>query len=165
MTNQYKKDRFGFTYGDHLVVRKELYSHHGIYAGDGLVIHYSSTVKTKKNARVSETTLGNFSHGRSIHVIEHPNAVYSRHASVNRARKRLGEKEYVLLTNNCEHFVNNCIEGEHKSDQVENAHKIVNESFRFLFLDPPLLHNPLRPKRIGISPVSVVAIKHLSSFF
>lgn len=36
-----------------------------------------------------------------------------------RARSRLGENRYNLLTNNCEHFCEWCVRGEHRSYQVD----------------------------------------------
>ena len=34
--------------GDHIYVRRLVYSRHGIYAGDGNVIHYTGEEKEKK---------------------------------------------------------------------------------------------------------------------
>jgi hypothetical protein len=38
---------------------------------------------------------------------------------VHRARARLGEDRYNVLTNNCEHFCEWCVRGEPRSDQVD----------------------------------------------
>ena len=38
-----------------------------------------------------------------------------------RARSRLGENHYRLLSNNCEHFVEWCLYDVHRSFQVERA--------------------------------------------
>ena len=38
---------------------------------------------------------------------------------IRRARSRVGEDCYRLLTNNCEHFCEWCLRGEHRSYQVE----------------------------------------------
>ncbi len=48
--------------GDHIWVRRKrlLYSHHGIYAGDGNVIHYSGEEKEKKDPLIKETDLEEF---------------------------------------------------------------------------------------------------------
>ncbi len=40
---------------------------------------------------------------------------------IRRARSRIGEKCYRLLTNNCEHFCEWCLHGEPRSEQVERA--------------------------------------------
>ena len=38
---------------------------------------------------------------------------------IQRARSRVGEDRYHLLTNNCEHFCEWCLRGEPRSYQVE----------------------------------------------
>jgi hypothetical protein len=38
---------------------------------------------------------------------------------VHRARARLGEDRYNVLTNNCEHFCEWCVQGEPRSHQVD----------------------------------------------
>ena len=38
---------------------------------------------------------------------------------IQRARSRIGESRYRLLTNNCEHFCEWCLNGEQRSYQVE----------------------------------------------
>ncbi|MNF00551.1 NC domain protein [compost metagenome] len=48
-------------------------------------------------------------------------ARYSAAASVARARSRLGEDDYRLLTNNCEHFCTWCLYGEGRSEQVRHC--------------------------------------------
>ena len=107
--------------GDHLVVRRLGYTHHGLYAGKGTVVHYSGTLTEKRHACVEETTLKDFSKGAKIGVREHPNRTYCPKRSVERARARIGEDNYSLFGNNCEHFVNYCIEGKQRSQQVDVA--------------------------------------------
>jgi hypothetical protein len=41
--------------------------------------------------------------------------------AVARARSRLGENHYHLLTNNCEHFCTWCLLGQARSEQVETC--------------------------------------------
>jgi hypothetical protein len=43
---------------------------------------------------------------------------YADRQVVERARSRLGENRYRLLTNNCEHFCTWCLYGESRSEQV-----------------------------------------------
>jgi hypothetical protein len=42
-------------------------------------------------------------------------------AIIQRARSRLGEHRYKLLSNNCEHFVEWCLHDEARSFQVDRA--------------------------------------------
>ncbi len=50
-----------------------------------------------------------------------PNAVYTGIAAVERARSRIGEDRYRLLTNNCEHFCTWCVLGVGRSEQVRQC--------------------------------------------
>lgn len=109
--------------GDHLVVSKGLYTHHGIYVGSNQVIHYAGLSKdrTAKGSGVQITHLNTFTGGSRIRIKLHDRAPYQGEAVVNRALSRLGENQYNLLLNNCEHFVNWCIEGIESSEQVQTA--------------------------------------------
>lgn len=51
--------------------------------------------------------------------------IYSPEETVQRARSRLGEKEYNLLLNNCEHFAIWCKTGLSKSYQIEKLLKVL----------------------------------------
>ncbi len=48
---------------------------------------------------------------------------FQRNAAVRRALQRLNEKDYNLILNNCEHFVNWVQKGIPKSEQVEDVCK------------------------------------------
>ena len=52
--------------------------------------------------------------------------LYSPEETVIRAKSRLGEKEYNILTNNCEHFAIWCKTGVSESTQVENLLKLLS---------------------------------------
>jgi len=52
---------------------------------------------------VQEVSLREFTHGRVTRV-RRSAAMYSSQEVVRRARARLGEDDYRLLTNNCWHF-------------------------------------------------------------
>jgi hypothetical protein len=59
-----------FPIGSHLIVKHLGYSHHGIYAGRGRVIHYSGLAHLFKKKPIEITTLEQFSHGKkSMSVI------------------------------------------------------------------------------------------------
>ena len=59
--------------GDHIYVRRKaaLYSHHGIYAGDGKVFHYTGAVKEKKDPQVMKTTIVDFLKGGKLRRRDH----------------------------------------------------------------------------------------------
>jgi hypothetical protein len=104
--------------GSRLIVRRRAYFHHGIYAGNGRVIHYAGWFRSSRGL-VEEVTLEQFTEGRRYRIGRMPSDRHSGEQIVLRARSRLGERRYHLLRNNCEHFCNWCQLGERRSEQVE----------------------------------------------
>jgi len=104
--------------GAQLVVRYSSYSHHGIYAGGGRVIHYAGWIRGRRGL-IEEIPLREFTEGRKFKVSLSPPDVISGRDVVRRARSRLGERCYDLLENNCEHFCTWCQLGEARSVQIE----------------------------------------------
>jgi len=102
----------------HLVTPRRLYSHHGLYVGGGRVIHYGGLARGLYCGPVEEVTLQQFARGRGIWV-RTAAPRFDREQTVARARSRLGERRYRVLTNNCEHFCEWCLRGESRSAQVE----------------------------------------------
>lgn len=84
-----------------------------------MVVHYAGLCRSLHRGPVEETTLECFASGHEIMVILDPMTRYAGSEAVRRARSRLGENRYRLLTNNCEHFCNWCIHGENRSEQVD----------------------------------------------
>lgn len=107
--------------GSHLSVSKGLYDHHGIYIGNNQVIHYFGFSEAFKKGAIEQTTLENFLGGSDqFTVVHYPSstAIYTNEEIVNRAYRCLGEDNYNLLFNNCEHFACWCVTGEKRSEQV-----------------------------------------------
>ncbi|KWK72266.1 hydrolase [Burkholderia ubonensis] len=104
--------------GAHLVSERDGYAHHGIYAGDGLVIHYGGFHHSARRCPVECIPLHRFAAREDIRVQAEPDAVYTGMAVVERARLRVGEDRYRLLKNNCEHFCSWCVRGAGHSEQV-----------------------------------------------
>lgn len=107
--------------GDHLITERLGYTHHGIYLGRGKVIHYSGLAAGLRAGPVEITDLDQFSQGKRTYVQSHNNRAFSHRQTMKRARSRLSEDNYNLLSNNCEHFINWCIYGKPRSAQVSNA--------------------------------------------
>lgn len=110
-----------FNRGAHLVTQRTAYTHHGIYLGDGMVIHYSGISGNNLFGEVEIVSLASFTNGENLWVQPHNNPTHDAEESINRAYSRLGENLYNVAFNNCEHFVNWCIEGLHSSKQVNDA--------------------------------------------
>lgn len=104
--------------GDHLWVQRLGYEHHGLASGRDTVIQYSGKDGLWDTGVIEEVPLHTFAKGRKVRFVDHPDRLHNRIASVRRARERIGEDEYNLVFNNCEHFVMWCIEDEHTSEQV-----------------------------------------------
>ncbi|OON95976.1 MAG: hypothetical protein ATN36_06880 [Epulopiscium sp. Nele67-Bin005] len=95
-----------FSMGDHLFVNRFGYTHHGIYIGNGAVIHYL-------RASVQIADLKTFADGEIIQRKDDSQSLlsYTPKEAVLRAYSRLGEDNYNLFTNNCESFVRWCRNG------------------------------------------------------
>lgn len=107
INQQYVKSKYNLDCGDHICVtryRPTPYTHHGLYLGLGLVIHYDFT-------RICIVTLEQFAKGQAIFKVQSP-IIYPREVVMARALSRLGEEKYNLMTNNCEHFVRWCRNGK-----------------------------------------------------
>ncbi|PLP99476.1 lecithin retinol acyltransferase family protein [Cupriavidus pauculus] len=107
--------------GSHLVSERDGYTHHGIYVGNEQVIHYGGFDGGLKRRPVESISLRAFAAGAGVSIHAEPDAVYAGHAVVARARSRLGEDSYRLLTNNCEHFCAWCVSGAARSEQVRRC--------------------------------------------
>ena len=68
---------------------------------------------------VEEVSLASFAQERAIWVRSRTAPRFDPAEVTHRARSRLGEDRYRLLSNNCEHFSEWCLRDEHRSYQVE----------------------------------------------
>jgi len=105
--------------GTHLVTSRRGYTHHGIYVGHDMVVHYAGLSRLLRSGPVEEVTMRQFSLDRPVGILRDRESAYSPQEIVLRARSRLGENEYHVLRNNCEHFCNWCTSGRSRSIQVE----------------------------------------------
>lgn len=103
--------------GSHLVSPRKFYVHHGIYLGNGKVAHYSGLSGSLRAGPIEVTDLDCFANGRSAWVYEDQTA-FTNDEIVVRACSRIGESQYKIFSNNCEHFCNWCITGTSHSAQV-----------------------------------------------
>ncbi len=101
---------------DHLQVPRQhgLFHHHGIDLGDGTVAHYL------EGREILRSPIDAFRQEQPITVIEHDSASTTG-VTLRRAMSRIGEQNYNLLFNNCEHFATWCKTGRHRSGQIESA--------------------------------------------
>jgi hypothetical protein len=101
----------------HLVTPRRFFTHHGLYVGDGLVIHYAGLGRGP-GGRVEIVSLQRFARGRGVRTLAGAPR-FAPQEAIARARSRLGETAYRLFSNNCEHFCAWCLYGRSRSLQVE----------------------------------------------
>lgn len=107
--------------GDHLASPRILYTHHGVYVGDGRVVHYAGLADGLTSAPITVASLEEFCGGKAVRVQRRRQGALPREEVVQRAYDRLGEDKYNPLTNNCEHFATWCVYGRAESHQVKIA--------------------------------------------
>jgi len=105
--------------GAHIVTRRHGYTHHGIYAGVGKVVHYAGLSRGLRRGPVEEISLSRFAAGHPVSVVSGMPPKFEGREVARRARSRIGEDNYRLLTNNCEHFCEWCLRGQHRSYQID----------------------------------------------
>ncbi len=93
-----------FDMGDHIAVRRMFYTHHGIYDGHGGVYEYN-------DYEVRHSSLSDFANGGEVYRF-YEDSFYSPREIIYRAQSRLGEEDYNLVFNNCQHFATWCRLGE-----------------------------------------------------
>lgn len=135
--------------GSHLVTRRRGYLHHGIYVGDGRVVHYSGLANGLQRGPVEEVPMDRFTRGQTLWVKSHATSNFDAREVIERARSRVGEDGYRLLTNNCEHFCEWCLRGEHRSYQVDALLarlRVLRATVRFVAQSVPSFG------RVGVRP-------------
>jgi hypothetical protein len=105
--------------GSHLVTPRRGYLHHGIYVGARKVVHYAGFARGLRRGPVEEVPFADFARARRVWVRTEARSDFDVREVVSRARSRVGEDRYRLLTNNCEHFCEWCLHGTARSFQVE----------------------------------------------
>src|SRR5262249_51653589 len=78
-----------FKPGTHLITDRILYAHHGIYVGNGRVVHYSGLCNGWQSGPVEEVSLKQFAHGERVIGFAHRSRSFSNAEIVARARSRL----------------------------------------------------------------------------
>lgn len=105
--------------GDQVYALREImgipYEHHGIDCGDGTIIHYSKVGE----AEIARTSRDAFAQGGAIYTLN-PATVFIPDVVIERAESRLGERQYDLFFNNCEHFADWCKTGRGESTQIRD---------------------------------------------
>ncbi|WP_424097900.1 lecithin retinol acyltransferase family protein [Moorena producens] len=100
-----------------------VYQHHGIDCGDGSVIHYRKNTET-----IERTSMATFALGETKIYVKQYSVCLIPDVVIRRAESRLGERQYNLIFNNCEHFANWCKIGKSESQQVKDFIPIISKT-------------------------------------
>lgn len=121
-----------YALGDHLYFAgafhiPSLY-HHGVYVGNNQVAHFYGTSK-KYDAQVRVVPVAEFEtlaqkESQLVRVLTTQRRLPPEQIKT-RALSQVGKVGYNLITNNCEHFVNWCVQGVAYSPQVNYQFKQV----------------------------------------
>jgi Lecithin retinol acyltransferase len=108
-----------FLPGSHVITPRRGFLHHGIYVGEGKVVHYAGSTHGLVSGPIEEIPLDRFTCGRPVWACCDTPASFGCEEVIRRARSRMGENRYRLISNNCEHFCEWCLRGVHRSYQIE----------------------------------------------
>jgi len=108
--------------GDHIKVKRiqGLYYHHGIDIGNDTVIHYTGEPGKKSDASIKRTSMKEFLNGGKFEIVRYSECL-DNDTVILRAAQLVGERNYDILFNNCEHFATYCKLGKSKSGQVKDT--------------------------------------------
>jgi hypothetical protein len=135
---------------DHIFIWCTGYTHHGIYAGDGKVFHYASRKGTNSTPCIAKESLETFKGEAETHIQPYqPDERLPPREVLARAASCLGEQNYSLFANNCEHFAVWCKTGSLASRQSDFAQTLLERT-------PDLLNGP--PADVLLILVSVASI-------
>ncbi|NEO42241.1 MAG: NC domain-containing protein [Moorea sp. SIOASIH] len=98
-----------------------VYQHHGIDCGNGSVIHYRKNTET-----IERTSMATFALGETKIYVRQYSVCLIPDVVIRRAESRLGERQYNLIFNNCEHFANWCKTGKSESQQVKDFIPVIS---------------------------------------
>jgi predicted Fe-Mo cluster-binding NifX family protein len=108
--------------GDHIYVKQNgrFYTHHGIYIGEGKVVHLAGAIREKVNPKVHKTDFSRFLKGGKLRRRDYKERLPDCE-TIRIAKEHLSDKSYSMIWNNCEHFATYCATGKKKSRQVKRV--------------------------------------------
>lgn len=118
--------------GDIVRIKFGSFYHYGIYVDDDEIIQFglppTDFKRDNSSVEVCVTSIEDFLNDKFLEVGECEKSerkkIFPVDEIVDRARKRIGEKGYHILYNNCEHFVYQCAFGEKVCSQVDEARQM-----------------------------------------
>jgi len=120
--------------GSHIRTKMGEIYHHGIYIGNDEVVQFGmpgEMMQDHKKIKVLRSNMKDFLVGFlevRVYTKKELKEKRSDEEIVRIALLRVGEGNYNLLKNNCEHFAYECTFGVKKSDQVDSLIKDIQEA-------------------------------------
>ena len=114
--------------GDIVRIKIKFYHHYGIFIDESRVVAFGMPDNTgvdPETIEVLETDVMTFMHGSTLETAvlnrDEKRQRRSPKETVEYAVSQLGRKGYHILYNNCEHFANECVFGEARSNFVDSV--------------------------------------------
>lgn len=124
-------------YGDIIRTKVSFYHHYGIFVSQGRVIQFGlpdDPMRAADQIKVLTTDIYGFLQGGELEVADPDKATRKRMRKpeqiVMAAEAKIGEGGYDILHNNCEHFVNECAFGEHRSAFLQDVRDKLRQKLR-----------------------------------
>lgn len=167
------------SYGDMVRVMTGTIYHFGIYVSDDEVIQFGLTPSLRAgvadvDVEVLATDIDTFLAGGFLEVCEFDKSEKKKNRTpeetVKYARGKMGTKGYNILYNNCEHFANECISGNHVCRQAEDLRAmfrkipVVDVYIATLPKDEPIGTVECKERRKEIQDVSNEQVKREKYF-
>ena len=115
-------------FGDVIRTKVRFYHHYGIFVSENEVIQFGlpdDPLRPANQILVLSTDVTAFLQGGDMEVMvpdkSERKQMRSPEQIVRIARQRIGEGGYDILHNNCEHFVNDCVFGQHHSSFLQDV--------------------------------------------
>lgn len=128
-----------FTPGDHIRVKRDHYYHHGIFVGNGEVIHYTSEkddgINKADEVFVRKTSIEFFLKDgvgeKALYTRKEKRRLNKPEEIVRLANEFLGRGNYNIISNNCETFANDV--SFKKDEKIRRNPHILRFIVRFFF--------------------------------
>lgn len=120
-------------YGDVIRTKVRFYYHYGIFVSEEEVIQFGlpdDPSRPAEEVRVLTSDIHTFLQGGDLQVLADRKHRRSPEQTVNAARQRLGEGEYHILHNNCEHFAMECAFGHPSSSFLDDVRDRISQKLK-----------------------------------
>ena len=108
--------------GDGLEIDRGFYRHYGVYLGNNVILELNGSTSGKNKSRLidADTFLLN---QKASDVTAHKSHKFTLQQIRERAKNAINHAKlpYNLVTNNCEHFMEEILNGKHESHQVKSV--------------------------------------------